>query len=35
MPRCDVLVVGAGLAGLWTARRLASAGLEVVLVDGR
>jgi flavin-dependent dehydrogenase len=35
MPRCDVLVVGAGLAGLWTARRLAGAGLDVVLVDGR
>lgn len=35
MRRCDVLVVGAGLAGLWTARRLASAGLGVVLVDGR
>ncbi len=35
MPRCDVLVVGAGLAGLWTARHLASAGLDVVLADGR
>lgn len=35
MPRCDVLVVGAGLAGLWTARHLAGAGLDVVLVDGR
>lgn len=35
MPRCDVLIVGAGLAGLWTARRLAGAGLDVVLVDGR
>jgi flavin-dependent dehydrogenase len=35
MPRCDVLVVGAGLAGLWTARRLAGAGLAVVLVDAR
>jgi flavin-dependent dehydrogenase len=35
MPRCDVLVVGAGLAGLWTARRLAGAGLDVVLVDGK
>jgi flavin-dependent dehydrogenase len=35
MPRCDVLVVGAGLAGLWTARRLAGAGLDVLLVDGR
>ena len=35
MPRCDVLIVGAGLAGLWTARRLASAGLDVVLADSR
>jgi flavin-dependent dehydrogenase len=35
MRQCDVLVVGAGLAGLWTARRLAGAGLDVVLVDGR
>src|SRR5262245_56526668 len=35
MQRCDVLVVGAGLAGLWTARHLASAGLDVMLVDGR
>ncbi len=35
MPRCDVLIVGAGLAGLWTARRLAGAGLDVVLVDSR
>ncbi len=35
MRRCDVLVVGAGLAGLWTARRLASAGVHVVLIDGR
>lgn len=35
MPRCDVVIVGAGLAGLWTARHLAGAGLDVVLVDGR
>jgi flavin-dependent dehydrogenase len=35
MRRCDVLVVGAGLAGLWTARRLAGAGLGVLLVDAR
>lgn len=35
MQRCDVLVVGAGLAGLWSARLLASAGLRVVLVDDR
>jgi flavin-dependent dehydrogenase len=35
MRRADVLVVGAGLAGLWTARLLAQAGLSVVLVDDR
>jgi len=35
MRRCDVLVVGAGLAGLWTARLLAEAGLDVVLADDR
>ena len=39
MRRCDVLVVGAGLAGLWTARLLAEAGLttpqfECIEVDG-
>lgn len=33
MERCDVAVVGAGLAGLETARRLSHAGLDVVLVD--
>jgi flavin-dependent dehydrogenase len=35
MRRCDVLIVGAGLAGLWTARQLAGSGLRVLLVDGR
>ena len=35
MQRCDVLIVGAGLAGLWSARLLAGAGLRVVLVDDR
>jgi geranylgeranyl reductase family protein len=32
-PECDVLVVGAGPAGAWTARRLAEAGRRVVLAD--
>jgi flavin-dependent dehydrogenase len=35
MQRADVLVVGAGLAGLWCARLLAGTGLSVVLVDDR
>jgi flavin-dependent dehydrogenase len=35
MRQCDVLVVGAGLAGLWSARLLAQAGLQVMLVDDR
>jgi flavin-dependent dehydrogenase len=35
MRRCDVLVIGAGLAGLWSARLLSEAGLRVVLVDDR
>lgn len=35
MRQCDVLVVGAGLAGLWTSRLLAQAGLQVILVDER
>jgi flavin-dependent dehydrogenase len=35
MQRADVLVVGAGLAGLWCSRLLAGAGLSVVLVDDR
>lgn len=30
---CEVLVVGGGPAGAWTARRLAEAGREVVLAD--
>jgi len=33
MERCDVLVVGAGLAGLACARGLAAAGIRTVLVD--
>ena len=33
MPEADVLVVGAGLAGLACARRLAGAGLEVRVVE--
>jgi len=35
MRQADVLVVGAGLAGVWGARLLAQAGLSVVLVDER
>jgi phytoene dehydrogenase-like protein len=31
--QCDVVVVGAGLAGLTAADRLTRAGLEVVVVD--
>ena len=31
--QCDVVVVGAGLAGLTAADRLTQAGLEVVLVE--
>lgn len=34
MPEVDVLVVGAGLAGLACARRLAGAGLDVRVVEG-
>ena len=30
---CDLLVVGAGVAGLWTARLAAMAGVNVLLVD--
>lgn len=33
MDRCDVLVVGAGLAGLQTARLLGESGLQVCLID--
>lgn len=33
MDRCDVLVAGAGLAGLQTARLLAEGGLTVCLID--
>ena len=33
MERCDVLVVGGGLAGLSCARELAAGGLDTVLVD--
>lgn len=33
MNRCDVLVAGAGLAGLACARDLAAAGLDVILID--
>src|SRR5262245_32044508 len=33
MERCDVLVVGAGLAGLACARGLAASGIRTVLVD--
>ena len=33
MDRCDVVVVGGGLAGLTCARQLAAAGLYTVLVD--
>jgi flavin-dependent dehydrogenase len=35
LERCDVLVVGAGLAGLEVARLLAGRGLDVLLVDRR
>ena len=33
--RCDVVVVGAGLAGLSAARDLAAAGTDVLVVEAR
>lgn len=35
MRHCDVVVVGAGLSGLWTARQLARRGVGVILADAR
>jgi monoamine oxidase len=35
MPDCDVVVVGAGLAGLTTARELDGAGLDVQVLEAR
>src|SRR5829696_1333998 len=35
MPDCDVVVVGAGLAGLTAARELAAAGLDVRVLEAR
>jgi flavin-dependent dehydrogenase len=32
MEKCDVLVVGAGIAGLSAAARLSEAGINVVLI---
>jgi Flavin containing amine oxidoreductase len=32
---CDVVVVGAGLAGLYAARRLAAAGVDVIVVEAQ
>ena len=32
---CDVVVVGGGIAGLWTANRLAQKGLSVVVLESR
>ena len=35
MPQIDVVVLGAGLAGLCAARELSSAGLDVVILEAR
>jgi heterodisulfide reductase subunit A-like polyferredoxin len=35
MEKCDVLVVGAGMAGLSAAARLSEAGINVVLIGER
>ncbi|HET8836872.1 MAG TPA: FAD-dependent oxidoreductase, partial [Gemmatimonadales bacterium] len=35
MPQADVLVVGAGIAGLAAAERLAAAGRRVLVLEGR
>lgn len=31
--RCDILIVGGGIAGLWTANRLLQAGWNVLLLE--